>query len=89
MNRREAMEYVFDELDHISKKWGRKDGEFPVNDHRKMSILTEELGEVAMALNDGLLHEVKDELIQVAAVAVAWLMAEYHSKEEVASNVVS
>lgn len=39
-----------------------------------LSILTEEVGELAKALNeDGSKEEILGELIQVAAVAVAWL----------------
>ena len=40
-----------------------------------LSILTEELGELAQALNDGDLEHAKEELVQVAAVALAWLEA--------------
>lgn len=41
-----------------------------------MSVLTEEVGEVARCLNDGEgLNRLNDELLQVAAVAVAWVEA--------------
>lgn len=40
----------------------------------KLAILTEEVGEVAKALLDGEpLENLRAELVQVAAVAVAWL----------------
>lgn len=40
--------------------------------HAKLSVLAEEFGEVARALLDGDLQHLRQELIQVAAVAVAW-----------------
>jgi len=44
-----------------------------VTSGHKLSVLTEEVGEVARALNDNEPKEnLKAELIQVAAVAVAW-----------------
>jgi hypothetical protein len=39
----------------------------------KMAVLAEECGEVARAMLDGKTEELRAELIQVAAVAVAWL----------------
>lgn len=44
-----------------------------VTPDRKLAILAEEFGEVAMALNDTDFNNLRDELVQVAAVAVAWL----------------
>lgn len=54
-----------------------------VSDHRKMSVLTEEIGEVAKEVNEAETGEnkkqarvrLKTELVQVAAVAIAWLEA--------------
>lgn len=46
----------------------------PIDRHRKLTILTEEVGEVARALCDRSPdEELRAELIQVAALAVAWL----------------
>jgi hypothetical protein len=42
---------------------------------RKLTILTEEVGEVARAIHDGDDKNLRDELVQVAAVAIAWLEA--------------
>ena len=39
----------------------------------KSAVLTEECGEVARAVLDGGQNSLREELIQVAAVAVAWL----------------
>lgn len=41
----------------------------------KYPILAEEVGEVARAMNDGDDANLKEELVQVAALAVAWLEA--------------
>ena len=39
----------------------------------KVAVLTEEVGEVARATLDGSTDNLRSELVQVAAVAVAWL----------------
>lgn len=38
-----------------------------------LAALMEEVGEVARAYHDGMEDDLRDELVQVAAVAVAWL----------------
>ena len=47
------------------------DAEMP--DGQRLAVLVEEVGEVARAMNDG--KGLREELIQVAAVAVAWVEA--------------
>jgi hypothetical protein len=42
-----------------------------VSPGERLAVLVEEVGEVARALNDGV--GLRDELVQVAAVAVAWI----------------
>lgn len=42
-------------------------------DGERLAVLVEEVGEVARAMNDG--KGLREELIQVAAVAVAWVEA--------------
>jgi len=68
---------VFDlinaERDRQDAKWGRKDGKWPSTNHTKMTVLTEEVGEIAKSILDGDAQGMIDELVQVAAVAVAWL----------------
>lgn len=55
-------------------KWGVGDcSSKDVNPLVKLGVLTEECGEVARALLDGSPETLRTELIQVAAVAVAWL----------------
>jgi NTP pyrophosphatase (non-canonical NTP hydrolase) len=44
-----------------------------MDEHEKLTVMTEEVGEVARALLDGDEPNKRDELVQVAAVAVAWL----------------
>ena len=56
--------------------WGRGDCSSPaVRDSTKSMVLTEECGEVARAVLDLDVDATRAELIQVAAVAVAWLEA--------------
>lgn len=47
----------------------------PVTNLMRYPILAEEVGEVARAMNDGDDENMKEELVQVAALAVAWLEA--------------
>lgn len=54
-------------------KFGDTPASHTMIDDRKLTILTEEVGEVARAILDGKHSEVRTELIQVAAVAVSWL----------------
>lgn len=57
--------------------WGSGDcssGAVPVA--VKVAVLLEEAGEVARAVLDGKGQEMRDELVQVAAVAVAWIEGE-------------
>ena len=56
--------------------WGHGDCSSPaVEDSTKVMVLTEECGEVARAVLDLDVDATRTELIQVAAVAVAWLEA--------------
>ena len=56
--------------------WGSGDCSSPaVHDSTKLMVLTEECGEVARAVLDLDVDATRTELIQVAAVAVAWLEA--------------
>ncbi len=56
--------------------WGHGDCSSPaVEDPTKVMVLTEECGEVARAVLDLDVDATRTELVQVAAVAVAWLEA--------------
>ena len=77
MNREDAIQLVWNERDYQNEKWGREDGGW--NDHilKKLAILTEEFGEVAKAINEEQWSEVKQELVDVAAVCISWLEADF------------
>jgi hypothetical protein len=54
--------------------WGSGDCSSSLLDEKvKLAVLLEEVGEVARALLEGHSDQMREELIQVAAVAVAWL----------------
>lgn len=56
-----------------NEKWKRKPGVWEATDDRKLTVLTEEVGEVAKALCDREADRaLYDELVQVAAVAVSF-----------------
>ena len=68
-----VLEDVARERERQNDKWGRIPGHWPSHNGVKLAVLVEEVGEVASALYDG--HgpnRLREELIQVAAVAVAW-----------------
>ena len=44
-----------------------------MNDFERLSVLLEEVGEVAVALNEKDRYQAQKEIIQVAAVCIAWL----------------
>lgn len=68
----ETIRRIVVERIHQDKKWGTQFVGRP--DERWLAVLVEEVGEVAMALNDGESDErIEAELIQVAAVVVSWL----------------
>ncbi len=56
--------------------WGEGDCSSPsLGDTVRATVLTEEVGEVARAVLDKRADDLRKELVQVAAVAVAWLEA--------------
>lgn len=69
LTRNEILALIQVELDRQEEIWGEQDH----TDDRWLAILVEELGEVALAMNDGTEIEVVLELTQVAAVAAAWI----------------
>ena len=64
------LELVYLERSRQDKKWG-----YPrqVSDELWYTILGEEVGEVARGILERDVDNLKDELVQVAAVCVAWL----------------
>ena len=82
MTRDEAFAFVGKELDWQKEKWKRGDGDWPDHPFRKLAVLAEEFGEIAMAANEAVWsdaewHHVRDELADTAAVCIAWLMADF------------
>jgi hypothetical protein len=82
MNRRQVYALIDDERDRQRMKWfaphdwGWGDCSSPdVAPIVKAVVLSEECGEVAQAVLDKNDDALRDELVQVAAVAVAWLEA--------------
>lgn len=68
--RSEVLELVDDEVFRANTKHGTG----PLADpFQVVSILTEELGEVAKAVNQDKLEDARAEMVQVAAVAINWL----------------
>jgi NTP pyrophosphatase (non-canonical NTP hydrolase) len=68
MNQR-VMSEVISERNRQDQRWGVQNH----SDYKWLAILTEEVGEVARDALEG--RPVYDELIQVAAVAIAWAEA--------------
>lgn len=66
-----TLEGVHDERLNQDKKWGLQDHD----DGYWLAILTEELGEVATEIQNKDKQRLREELYQVAAVAVAWIEA--------------
>lgn len=82
MNRVDIYDAIDAERDRQMEKWaGEHDwgygdcSSIGVDEPVKVGVLTEELGEVARAMLDGNRTGLRAELVQVAAVAVAWLEA--------------
>jgi hypothetical protein len=82
MDRAKIFEMITDERNRQDAKWGEQHHLNPI----WYSILGEEFGEVGKATNDYLFEDkgetpIKEELIQVAAVCVAWLEDNRRFKE--------
>lgn len=77
MLRDEVWAEVNKELDRHIVLWGRPDGDWIDSLEKKMTVLAEEFGEIAMALNDHDYDNLKTELVQTMAVAASWLLTEY------------
>lgn len=72
----DALRLVVRERERQNEKWHRTPGEWPCTDGVKYLVLAEEVGEVAKAIleDDGSPEawaHVREELVQVAAVAIA------------------
>lgn len=80
MTRMQVMQLVHDERERQKSRWG--DAPYPNNDIA-LRVLVEEVGEIAMALNDGESDErVREEIVQVAAVCFRWLEGKFPIRAE-------
>jgi NTP pyrophosphatase (non-canonical NTP hydrolase) len=77
MNRDKAYQYIVRERIRQDVLNNREPGEWNDSKDRKLSILAEEFGEVAMAINDGDDVNLLEELIQTAAVCLNWIESDY------------
>ena len=68
-----AIELMIEERKRQDEKWG--DNDIKYADFIWSAILTEETGEVAHEVLNSELYCLRDEVVQVAAVAIAWLEA--------------
>jgi hypothetical protein len=82
VNRDEAFTAIRAERRRQAEKWGGRHpwgvgdcSSLGVADTVKAAVLAEECGEVARAVLDSDPESLRNELVQVAAVAVAWLEA--------------
>lgn len=73
MDRKELFSLVRAERDRQDSKFGPHGGMNAYNDGERLCVLAEEFGEVARALNDSDFPNLQDELVQTAAVCIAWL----------------
>lgn len=80
MNRREVFDLILAERDRQTLRWSGRHpwGEGDCSSDGvpmivKAVVLGEEVGEVHRAVLEGNVGNLRDELVQVAAVAVAWL----------------
>lgn len=72
MERIEVYKLLDAERGWQEERWPLDDGHFDASDER-LAILGEEVGELAEALKTGSPSRVREELVDVAAVAVRWL----------------
>lgn len=73
-----AIELIIDERKRQDEKWGKSDhSDFVWN-----AIMNEEVGEVAHEVLNPARFSLRDEVVQVAAVAVAWLESIIEHEED-------
>ena len=75
----EIFREVVDERLRQNAKWGDRNNDPDADDNFWLKVLGEEFGEVCKTMLDNDPDELRKELIQVTAVAVAWL-------EKIATN---
>ncbi len=73
MTRVQALELVSLERDRQNKLWVREDCAWDEVDTLKLTVLVEEVGEVARAVLEDDNENLRQELTEVAAVCISWL----------------
>lgn len=73
MDRAFVYRLIDEERKWQDQKWGREPDGWTSHPLVKLAVLTEEVGEAAKACLEGKRLDAHAELVQVAAVAVAWL----------------
>lgn len=75
--RQQALKDVLTERLRQEQRWQQTCADPKLDEGVKLQVLVEEVGELAAALQGdaGAGHDVRDELVQVAAVALAWIEA--------------
>lgn len=79
-----AVDAVKAERERQNAKWGGGPGDccHPATpDRQRLAILAEEFGEVAKAILESDMDGLEDELVQVAAVVMAWLEGLYSAAQ--------
>lgn len=71
--RRAVLREVEGERERQDAKWGGVPGVDRRDDHTYAAVITEEVGEVCKAWLERDIASLREELVQVAAVAVAWI----------------
>ena len=70
---KKVFEDIIEERERQKVIWGEDSDNFHHNEYLAYTVLGEEVGEIAKALLDKDRENLKEELIQVAAVCVKWL----------------
>lgn len=73
MTRWEISRNILDERDRQDALWGPHGGQDKMDLTTRLAVLAEEFGEVAHAVLEADFGNLSEELVQVAAVCVAWL----------------
>lgn len=82
LNRQTIFQMIAEERARQDAKFYRKSGEWPSADGIKALVLQEETGEIARAILEHDRQNLLEELVQTAAVCVAWLETLDASGEE-------
>ena len=72
----EARRFLFDVFDELARaRYKHPDEEGKLTDAEWLAVLTEEVGECARAIQDETDEHLRQELVQVAAMALRWTLS--------------